>query len=200
MQPIYWLPLSCAVVLTLANCANNQQAGNDPLGTGPFDAEGNYHEEWANDPSKWTRPGKRTRSTSSDDVPLIAKHEQPPPDASPLGPQSSYPTISTSSGTGKPTGSGATHKPTTSSRSTARTSSGSRTTAKTGTSRSKATASKSSKSKSTSSSSRYVVKKGDSLSAIASRMGSSVGAIQRANSISGTLIHPGQKLVVPKKR
>lgn len=48
-------------------------------------------------------------------------------------------------------------------------------------------------------STRYVVKAGDSLSAIASRTGSSVSAIQRANGISGTLIRPGQSLTIPKK-
>ncbi|MCX6865313.1 MAG: LysM peptidoglycan-binding domain-containing protein [Verrucomicrobia bacterium] len=46
---------------------------------------------------------------------------------------------------------------------------------------------------------RYIVKKGDSLSAIASRNRSSVSAIQKANGISGTLIHPGDKLVIPKR-
>lgn len=45
---------------------------------------------------------------------------------------------------------------------------------------------------------RYVVRKGDSLSRIASRTGSSVSAIQRANRISGTLIQPGQSLTIPK--
>ena len=46
---------------------------------------------------------------------------------------------------------------------------------------------------------RYTVKKGDTLSGIASRYGSSVTLIRRANGISGSLIHPGQRLVVPKR-
>ncbi|MEY4243357.1 MAG: hypothetical protein RLZZ245_942, partial [Verrucomicrobiota bacterium] len=49
------------------------------------------------------------------------------------------------------------------------------------------------------SSTRYVIKKGDSLSSIASRNGSSVSAIQRANGIKGTLIHPGKVLSIPRR-
>jgi LysM repeat protein len=43
------------------------------------------------------------------------------------------------------------------------------------------------------------VKKGDTLSGIASRHGTSVSAIKSANRISGTLIRDGQKLVIPKR-
>ena len=46
---------------------------------------------------------------------------------------------------------------------------------------------------------RHTVKRGDTLSHIAKRYGSSVSAIRRANGISGSLIYPGQKLVVPKR-
>jgi LysM repeat protein len=46
---------------------------------------------------------------------------------------------------------------------------------------------------------RYVVKKGDSLSTIARRNGSTVAAIQKANRINGTLIFPGQSLTIPKR-
>lgn len=45
---------------------------------------------------------------------------------------------------------------------------------------------------------RYIVKSGDSLARIASRNGTTVSALQRANGISGSLIRPGQKLVIPK--
>jgi LysM repeat protein len=45
---------------------------------------------------------------------------------------------------------------------------------------------------------RYTVKKGDSLYVIARRNGTTVSALQRANGISGSLIHPGQRLVIPK--
>ena len=46
---------------------------------------------------------------------------------------------------------------------------------------------------------RHTVKRGDTLSHIARRYGSSVAAIRRANGISGSLIFPGQKLVVPRR-
>ncbi len=43
----------------------------------------------------------------------------------------------------------------------------------------------------------YVVQKGDSLSKIATKYRTSVGAIQRLNNLSGTAIRQGQKLTVP---
>lgn len=46
---------------------------------------------------------------------------------------------------------------------------------------------------------RHTVKRGDTLSHIARRYGSSVSAIRRANGISGSLIYPGQKLIVPRR-
>lgn len=45
---------------------------------------------------------------------------------------------------------------------------------------------------------KYTVKKGDSLSRIASRNGCSLSALRRANGISGDLIRPGQVLKIPK--
>ncbi|WP_245391843.1 transglycosylase SLT domain-containing protein [Salinicola aestuarinus] len=44
---------------------------------------------------------------------------------------------------------------------------------------------------------RYVVKRGDTLSAIAAHFGASVAEIRRSNGISGNIIRPGQTLVVP---
>ncbi len=44
----------------------------------------------------------------------------------------------------------------------------------------------------------HTVRKGDSLSAIAHRYGSSVSAIRQANGLRGSLIHPGQNLIVPR--
>jgi LysM repeat protein len=56
-----------------------------------------------------------------------------------------------------------------------------------------------SKVKSKPTSTRYTVKKGDSLSAVASRTGTSVTALKKANGISGSTIRPGQSLRIPKK-
>ncbi len=45
----------------------------------------------------------------------------------------------------------------------------------------------------------HTIRRGDSLSAIASRYGTSVAALRRANNISGNLIHPGKRLVIPSR-
>jgi len=44
----------------------------------------------------------------------------------------------------------------------------------------------------------HTVKRGESLSTIAARYGSSVSAIKQANGLRRTLIHPGQNLIVPR--
>ncbi len=44
----------------------------------------------------------------------------------------------------------------------------------------------------------HTVRRGDTLSGIASRYRSSIAAIRQANGIRGSLIHPGQQLVVPR--
>ncbi len=44
----------------------------------------------------------------------------------------------------------------------------------------------------------HTVQRGDTLSTIARRHGSSVGAIKQANGLRGSLIHPGQGLIVPR--
>jgi len=186
MKTVIWLPSLCLLILFVGGCTNNQTAGNDPLGTGPFDSRGNYVEEWANDPSKWRKPGGSTRPPSGDEVPTIARNEQPPPNSNPLAPKTApatkpapTPVVSMPKETSRPT---ATPKSTP-------------TKPKTTVVKAKPKPKPKPKPKTT----RYVVKKGDSLSAIASRNGSSVSAIQRANGISGTLIRPGQSLVIPKR-
>jgi LysM repeat protein len=161
MNPAAWLPLSAAFSLVLlSGCTNTQTAGTGP-GTGPFDANGNYREEWADDPSKWRRPG------SQEDVPVVAKNEEPPANATPLPPTPRPSTVTT---TAKP-------QPVVV----------------------KVTPKPKPKPKPKPQVTRYTVKKGDTLSGIASRYGSSVAAIRRANGISGSLIRPGQRLVVPKR-
>ncbi|WP_162617861.1 transglycosylase SLT domain-containing protein [Salinicola halophilus] len=46
---------------------------------------------------------------------------------------------------------------------------------------------------------RYVVRRGDTLSTIASRFGTSVAEIRRSNALSGSIIRPGQTLSVPAR-
>lgn len=45
---------------------------------------------------------------------------------------------------------------------------------------------------------RHTVRSGDSLYAIAKRYGTTASAVQRANGLKGTMIHPGQSLTIPK--
>ena len=215
MQTILWLPFSCALILILTGCANKGSTGNDPLGTGPFDSNGNYHEEWANDPSKWSKPGKRNQPPPpGDDLPAIAKNDQPPPNANPLAPQGAIPKTSTSrvkptpqqpipppeppkTTATKPTPSVAKttpkHEPSVAKAKPKHEPSIAKAKPKHEPSIAKA------KPKPKPKSARYVVKQGDNLWDIAHRNGTSVSAIQKANDLSGTLIHPGKSLVIPKR-
>lgn len=179
MNSAIWLPTVCALVLILTGCTPTKTAapGSGPNGTGPFNGRGEYVEAWADDPSKWPRPGNRQ---PSNDIPVIVKTEEPPPNSNPLltqKPPTREPFVTTKveksnvkGAKPKSTVVSTTPKPTP-----------------------KPTAKPKPKV------SRYVVKKGDTLSAIASRQGSSVAAIRKANSISGSIIRPGQSLVIPKR-
>jgi len=187
MKPVIWLPSSCALILVLAGCANKGSNPNDPLGTGPFDSAGNYREDWADDPSKWRKPGSRKQATPpATDLPVITKNEEPPPNANPLSPQTASKP--------QPTPNRVESAP----RETTRTTEEPKTASvepKPKPTVVKAKPKPKPKPKPT----RYIVKKGDSLSTIASRNGTSVAALRRANGISGSLIRPGQALVIPKK-
>lgn len=191
MKSVLWIPASCAFLLALSSCGNSRNSGTQQAGTGPFDRTGRYIEEWADNPSKWRKGGgsPSPHELKTDEVPEIAKNEQPP--------QNSNPLLTSSGGTlSKPTNKPApaisqtqvASKP----KSTVRESEPAVVKAKP---KSKPVVKAKPKPKPT----RYVVKSGDSLSAIASRTGSSVSAIKSANGISGTLIHPGQSLIIPKK-
>lgn len=188
MKPAFWLTLLSPILLLLANCAHKDPGVPDGPGTGPFDSAGNYREDWADDPTKWRRPGSRQSNPPADDLPVITKNEQPPANANPLGPA-----ISSNS---KPT----TSKPVTRIESSPRETA--RTTAPTVVSKPKpkpVTVKAKPKPKPKPKPTRYLVKKGDTLSGIASRNGTSVNALRSANGISGSLIRPGQSLVIPKR-
>ncbi len=186
MKLVFWIFPSCAFILALSSCGSNSGNPGDPsVVTGPFDKNGNYVEEWADNPSKWRKSGGSAspHEQKSDELPEIAKNDQPP--------QNSVPLVTAPSPKPAPVIA--------------------KTEVKEPTSKPKTTEKKpepvvvkakpkpkpvvKAKPKST----RYVVKKGDSLSLIASRTGSSVTAIKSANGISGTIIQPGQSLIIPKK-
>ena len=203
MKPVLWIPATCALALALTSCGNSgSSAGGNPQGSaGPFDGRGNYVEEWADNPSKWRRGGgsPSPHEMRSDRLPEIAKNDQPPQNSNPLPPTTVSRTTTVISQTQ------VTRPQPTAARTTEVV-------------RPRASASKSesvvakakpkpkakpvvakAKIKPKPKATRYVVKKGDSLSAIASRTGASVSAIKSENGISGTLIRPGQSLVIPKR-
>jgi LysM repeat protein len=177
--------LGSAFLLTLSSCSNTGSGGGSAglANTGPFDRNGNYVEEWADNPAKWRKSGgpPSPHELKTDVLPEIALNDQPPSNSVPLASsRSSRPTppIQQTKVVSRPTTAVAA-KP--------------KTPAKPAPIVAKKAAPK------PPAASRYVVKKGDTLSGIASRHGSSVKAIQSANRISGTIIRPGQALSIPKR-
>ena len=192
MKPVFWISASCVLVMALASCTNfgggpGMGSGFQQAGTGPFDENGNYVEAWADNPSKWRKSGgaRSPHELGTDEIPRIAKSEQPPQNSIPLYPST---LIARSKSTGvKP-------KVELAKAAAAKSSvkSATKTTGKT-------TTAKASPAKSPTKSTRYVIKQGDSLSSIASRMGCSVAALKSANGISGTAIRAGRYLTIPRK-
>lgn len=160
-----------------------------------------------------------------DDAPAVARNEQPPDNAVPLVAGNSSPSVGSApprtptrgrevevanlnrsrqadrdepSSRPKPKASSETARA--SSTKTKPKSSESTASTKSKASTSKATAKKTpTKGKATAKApSRYVVKKGDSLSSIAARNKTSVTALQRANGLKGSVIQPGKALVIPR--
>lgn len=203
MKPVLWMLVSCAFALAFSSCGNSGGGGGNPqASTGPFDRNGNYVEEWADNPSKWRKSGgsPSPHELKSDELPEIAMNDQPP--------QNSVPLVSNSAPTRKPAPA-ISQTQITKSRTTTTTAKPTEVASKTRSSEkpSVSTTPKpkpkpvlvKAKPKPKPKSTRYVVKQGDSLSTIASRTGSSVSAIKAQNGISGTMIHPGQSLVIPKR-
>lgn len=215
MKPVLWILASCALALTFTSCGNGGGGGGGLGGpqavTGPYDRNGNYIEEWANDPSKW--PKQRGTSsphvTKSDELPQIAKIEQPPENAVPVAqgnPTKTVPIIAQTEVTSRPktspekSGKVVTRKKRPVDDDDDKPTVRAKTKSKTTASNTKtSTKTKATTTKTKPKSSRYVVKKGESLSTIASKTGASVSAIKSANGISGSLIRPGQSLVIPKR-
>ena len=199
MRTALWIPAVTAVALTLSSCGNNGGGSGPQATTGPFDRNGNYVEEWADNPSKWRKSGgsPSPHEIKTDELPVIAKNDQPPQNAVPLPPaRSSKPTppIAQTQLTSNST----TRKSNEVVVKSTRPAVNPEPVAVKPKPKPKPVVVKA-KAKPKPKSTRYVVKKGDSLSAIASRTGSSVSAIKSANGISGTLIRPGQSLTIPKK-
>lgn len=198
MQSVLWIILSGIIALALSNCTNTNSGDAPQSTTGPFDRTGRYIEEWADNPSKW-RKGSADPSPhelNSDEIPEIAKSEQPPLDSNPLAsatPSKSPLSFFTKKAPSKPKLAAAAPA---SAPVVVATKAETKPASK---AVSKATPKPVAKAKPKPKSRRYLVKNGDSLSLIASRTGSSVSAIKRANGISGTLIRAGQTLTIPGK-
>lgn len=199
MKAVFWMPAASAIVFVLT-CCGGGGGGNVPQGsTGPFDSHGNYVEALADDPSKWRKPGSSPDEPKPDAVPVVASNDQPPQNSNPLPPAKTAPVIAQTEVTQKPKHTEKKTAPAVvKSKHPAEKTEPILVKPKHPVEKSKPELVKA-KSKPKPKSSSYVVKSGDSLSAIANSTGSSVSAIQSANGISGNLIRPGQTLKIPKK-
>ena len=179
-----WFSLPVAALsAALAACSNSGFTASNPSGTGPFDSRGNYVEAWADNPSKWKEGSRQLAEAEPDrpaatDIPVlpppvIAANTSPKPVSSTTTVVYKKPPASSSSSTSstKPKPKAVVVKPKTRPKAVAK-------------AKPKAT--------------RHTVRSGDSLYAIAKRYGTTVGAVQRANGIKGTMIRPGQSLTIPK--
>ena len=168
--------LSALGFLLLASCGSSFHRGaiQHPTNTGPFDSRGNYIEAWADRPDKWNRKPHVPPPVRQSASPAPTLQAPPAPQARASNPSRSVaqsPPARSQASRPQVVASAPKPKPA-----------------------AKPVVKAAPKPKSTG----YVVKSGDNLSKIAARHGSSVTAIQRANGIRGTLIHPGQRLVIPR--
>lgn len=201
MKLALWILPCCTLALFLSSCGNNSGSSGGPDIVGPFDADGNYIEAWADNPTKWKKnSGTRPAQPSQGDYlpPVASANDMPPANAVPLAPKSSKPAppISKTDISERPVVTNTRPKPSTTVKKPSTTvakSTKPKTTTKKSTTVAKA------KPKPKPKATRYTVKSGDTLSAIAAKTGSSVSAIRSANGISGSLIRPGQSLAIPKK-
>jgi len=213
-----WLLLPAASLsLFLASCGNQggPLASNNPQGLGPFDSRGNYVEAWADSPSQWKKGSSsqvadaQPDRAASNDIPVTAefvKVEEVPSNAVPYQQGATSTTVVYK----KPTPSAVTRS--TSERTVAKntTKPSSTTTKSTTKPKASSTVAKSTtkpkasvkkelvKAKPKPKSSSHTVKSGDNLYNIAKRYGTSVAAIQKANGSKGSMIKPGQSLVIPR--
>jgi LysM repeat protein len=180
MQPRrFLLPAASALSLAVTACTGGGglvSRGNNPSGTGPFDSRGNYVEAWADNPSQWRKGSTQVVEATPDrpaaDVPVSATAVAA--NTTPARPNTTTVVYR------KPT------TPTT-------TRPAAKPVVKT-TPKPKPKPVVKVKPKTT----RHSVRAGDNLYNIAKRYGTSVSAIQKANGIKGSMIRPGQSLVIPR--
>jgi LysM repeat protein len=177
--------ISASFLLIASSCVNNKGQGT-AADYGPFDANGNYIEEWADNP-KYSNSRSRPPAPSDVDTGMVAAHETPLPTAMPTAslrttPPSRPPSAST--------------MPKVSTASRTSTSAKPKTTVVKTTTKPKVTATKPKPKAPTTT--RVVVKKGDTLYELALRHKTSVSAIQKANGLRSSVLQIGKSLVIPK--
>jgi len=188
MKLLLWFAATGGFAVLLTGCGTSNSGGH-VAGTGPFDSRGNYVEAWADNPAKWRKPGSAPAATAS--VAEIARNEQPPMNSNPLA-SSVVPVVKVKPVPKVDSLAPLVVKRKPQPREQARV-------VKTVVKPKVVSKPKPKVAvKVKPATKRYVVKSGDSLSAIASRNGISVSALQRANGIKGTIIRPGQALTIPK--
>jgi LysM repeat protein len=165
-----WISIVAAPLLTQCTSLTTPSAN---AVTGPFDSRGNYVEAWADSPDKWFRPSNPVSSPSVR-PPAPTFVEKPF-----VNTPTTRPSVTTPPIIQKPISPPqiVTVQP-----------------------KPKVTAPAVVKAKPKPKPAvvRYTIKRGDTLSRIASNQGVSLTALRRANKISGDMIHPGRTLTIPK--
>lgn len=196
--------LTIFLITSLCNCSNNSgnsikitQTDGFQQNHGPFDSNGNYIEDWADNPPErkiaWkpNSPQKLTSKPVSQSVsqPIIAANTPPssmaPRSASVPVRKTTPPTVTQVKKPTSPTVIKKSTPPPTVAKKPATTTSPPKTTAKKITPKTKPPV-------------FHTIKKGDTLSALARNYGASVLAIQKANNIKGTNIVVGKQLIIPR--
>lgn len=161
----------CFLVPLFTQCGSNPAAVTNVV-TGPFDERGDYIEDWADQPDKWFKPpapyGWKKKTTTT-----VVKKENIPPKTEFSPPPEKIAVVSEVQTRHQPIEASLKPKP------------------------KPATVSKP-KPDPKPVAVRHTVKKGDTLSSLARRYGSSVSKIQAANGIKGSVIRLGQNLKIPK--
>jgi LysM repeat protein len=178
---------ACAgVALMLNSCGLGGAGGMADTGYGPFDSRGNYVEDWADTPEKWSRRSSYASQNAVADLePELAMSSPAQAPPSNLSPIASAPSRQVEVARLNRTST----KPKTSATTTTR-----KPTAKPKV----ATASRPKPTPVKPNATRVVIKRGDTLSSLAARHRSSVRAIQRANGMRDTKLVAGKTLLIPR--
>ena len=183
----------CAGFLT--SCSSSG-GGVADTGYGPFDSRGNYVEAWADNPTKWNRRSSAPTPIEMEPEPtLLAANDAPPSNMTPISTSAPSTSKPVQVATLKSTSSTSSIKPRTT---TTNTSSKPKSTVSVAKTTSKAKPKTVASKSRSSSTARVVVKKGDTLSGLASRHKTSVSAIQKANGMRDTRLAIGRSLVIPR--